>query len=127
MITTKISYDSAAGSMYASITSSGGGGASSIHIPRPFPNDPTLYKDWGDFFKKAQAMSEETEGAGVLHHPDWNVEAGVEDGNTLCSICGDPGFAINAAAVDKTSHVMDWTLSYPQWQGKPVNVILLYS
>ena len=121
VITTKISYDSAAGSMRASIASSGGGGSSTIDIPRPFPNDPSLYKDWADFFEKAQAKSEETEGPGVLHHPDWNVEAGVEDGNTLCSVCGDPGFAINAAGVDKTSHAMSWALSYPQWQGKFAN------
>lgn len=121
VITTKITYNSSAGSMHASIESSGAGGASTIDIPRPFPNDPTLYTDWSDFFKKAQAMSEKTEGKGVMHHPDWNVEAGVEDGNTLCSVCGDPGFAINAAGVDKTSHAMSWSLSYPEWQGQPVN------
>ena len=121
VITTKISYDSGAGSMHASIESSGGGGASTIDIPRPFPNDATLYKDWADFFKQAQEKSEESEGPGVLHHPDWNVEAGVEDGNTLCSVCSDPGFSINAAGVDKTSHAMSWSLSYPQWQGQPVN------
>ena len=42
LITTKISYDGTA-VMHASIESSGGGGASTIEIPRPFPNDPTLY------------------------------------------------------------------------------------
>lgn len=79
------------------------------------------YKNWGDFFKQAQEMSEETEGPGVLHHPDWNVEAGVEDGNTLCSVCADPGFSIEKAGVDVTSHAMSWQLSYPSWQGEPVN------
>ena len=107
--------------MHASIESSGGGGPSTIDIPRPFPNDPSLFKDWADFFRQAQAKSQPVVGPGVLHYPDWNTEAGVEDGNTLCSVCRQPGFAVKKAGVDHTSLPQTWAVSYPTWQGHPVN------
>jgi len=85
VITTTISYDGF-GTMTASISAEGGN-ASTITIPRPFPNDPGMYANWKDFFHRAEARSGSYVGRGVLHSPDWNVEAGVEDGKTLCSIC----------------------------------------
>eukprot|EP01047_Picozoa_sp_COSAG01_P019171 COSAG01_NODE_1058_length_11898_cov_53.877871_7_plen_140_part_00 len=55
---------------------------------RRFSNeDPPIYADWKEFFKAAQAKSGPAAGKGVLHAPDWNIEAGVEDGPTLCSVC----------------------------------------
>ena len=107
--------------MHASIESSGGGGPSTIDIPRPFPNDKSLFKDWADFFRQAQAKSQPVVGPGVLHYPDWNTEAGVEAGNTLCSVCRQPGFAVKKAGVDHTSLPQTWAVSYPTWQGNPVN------
>ena len=111
LITTVIAYDPSEGAMTASISAttpdngtrdsrsassssspsslaSRAARTSTITIPRPFPNEPDLYADWAAFFKAAQAKSVGAGvGKGVLHGPDWNIEAGVEDGPTLCSVC----------------------------------------
>mmetsp|Transcript_133819 Transcript_133819/g.416225 ORF Transcript_133819/g.416225 Transcript_133819/m.416225 type:complete len:337 (-) Transcript_133819:15-1025(-) len=113
LITAIIAYDGQ-GSMSASI-SAAGGTASTIAIPRPFPNDPSLYADWKAFFTEAEAKSAATAGKGVLHSPDWNIEADVEDGKTLCSVCP---LSVEAAEVNVSATKLKWSLGADNGKGK---------
>jgi hypothetical protein len=58
-IVTTIRFDVANGTMVVSVGDAKAGGTrtSAITISRPFPNDPSLFASWADFFKKAAAES----------------------------------------------------------------------
>lgn len=59
-ITETIRYTAGSGTIVASIVDeniSGSSGESSITIARPFPNNPSLFNSWADFFTKAAAAS----------------------------------------------------------------------
>ena len=80
-LTTKISYDSATGQITASISAPEG--ISSIVLTQPFPDQPTLFPSWADFFTKASAASHTD---GVYAHPVLNVESHYVDVPTMCSV-----------------------------------------
>lgn len=78
-ITTIIHYSAATGGMDVSITSLSGG--SYISIPRPFPNEPSAFTSWKDFFQQATAKSGQ-----ILGHPQLNIESHYIDNQTFCSV-----------------------------------------
>jgi hypothetical protein len=85
-ITTTIQYTTGTGTIVASIVDnniSGPSGASSITIARPFPNDPSLFKSWADFFKKAVAASRTSY---ILSEPVLDVETDYLDQQTVCGL-----------------------------------------
>jgi len=79
-IATVITFDSGSGRLSASISAPGG--TSAILIERPFPNQPSLFSSWADFFQQAEALS----GLPFVYmHPGLDVEP-YADTQTLCSI-----------------------------------------
>jgi Repeat of unknown function (DUF5648) len=79
-IETDISFNAATGHIVASISAPGG--KSSIDIARPFPNEPSLFADWKDFFQRASQKS----GGVVYANPAMQVEPYFVDVQTECSI-----------------------------------------
>jgi hypothetical protein len=85
-ITTSIKYDHTTGTIVAAIADDnvpGAGGISSISIARPFPNDPSLFSSWADFFAKAVAASRTSY---VLSTPAVDVETDYLDQTTMCGL-----------------------------------------
>jgi hypothetical protein len=79
-IETEISFNAATGHIVATISAPAG--KSSIDIARPFPNEPSLYADWKDFFQRASQRS----GGVVYANPAMQVEPYFVDAETECSI-----------------------------------------
>lgn len=79
VVTTVIRYDPKTGSIIAEISTPAGG--SSIAIPRPFPNEPTLFKSWRDFFERAERKSVRLLGRAAV-----DVESHYVDQAAYCSI-----------------------------------------
>ena len=67
-ITTAIGFDASSGKITASISAPGG--TSAIVIDRPFPNEPALFSNWSDFFRRAEQAS----GGTLYGRPVINVE-----------------------------------------------------
>lgn len=85
-ITTTIRYTAGTGTIVASIADdniAGSVGASSITIARPFPNDPSLFRSWADFFTKAATVSRTSY---VLCTPALDVETDYLDQQTMCGL-----------------------------------------
>jgi hypothetical protein len=80
LIETEIAFSAVTGHIVATITAPGG--RSSIDIPRPFPNEPALFADWKDFFRRAAQKS----GGVVYATPAMQVEPYFVDIQTQCSI-----------------------------------------
>ncbi|MET0918743.1 MAG: hypothetical protein ABWY07_10030 [Burkholderiales bacterium] len=80
LIETEIAFSAVTGHIVATITAPGG--RSSIDIPRPFPNEPSLFADWKDFFHRAAQKS----GGVVYATPAMQVEPYFVDIQTQCSI-----------------------------------------
>jgi hypothetical protein len=79
-ITTTIRFDSSTGKVTASISAPNG--TSTIVIDRPFPNEPALFANWSDFFKRAQQKS----GSPFIDaRPVLNVEPYANQ-QTVCSV-----------------------------------------
>lgn len=101
LVTTTIQYRAASGAIVASIASNNG--TSTITISRPFPNEPTLFSSWRDFFQKAQAK---TGTNFIWSQPVMNIEpGGGADKQTICTLLpfdvryvSLPGVATNAAS-----------------------------
>jgi hypothetical protein len=86
VITTTIAYTQSNGTIVATISDnniSGSAGASTITIPRPFPNDPTLFTSWASFFSKAVAASSTSY---VISEPVVDVETYSLDNQTFCGL-----------------------------------------
>jgi hypothetical protein len=101
-ITTTIRYIAETGTIVASIVDnniSSSSGASSITITRPFPNDPSLFKSWADFFKKAAAASRTSY---VLSTPALDVETDHLDQQTMCGLLPFTVSEISIPGVDST-------------------------
>ena len=85
-LTTIILFDAKAGTIVASIEDEnipGPAGLSTITIARPFPNEPSLFKSWTDFFQKAAAAS------GTLYvdsTTQLDVETDYLDQQTMCGL-----------------------------------------
>ncbi|MEO8666222.1 MAG: hypothetical protein ABI462_12080 [Ignavibacteria bacterium] len=79
-LTETISYNSSSGVITASL--SGSGGTSSITIPRPFPNEDTLFTNWADFFARAENKSQTS---GAYGQAVLNVETHYVVEETICS------------------------------------------
>ena len=79
-IETDISYDAATGHIVATITAPSG--KSSIDIPQPFPNEPSLFANWKEFFQRAAQQT----GGVVMANPAMQVEPYFVDVQTQCSI-----------------------------------------
>ena len=60
-----------------------GAGLSTITIPRPFPNEPSLFKSWTDFFQKATAASRSPH---VNATTQLDVETDYLDQQTMCGL-----------------------------------------
>jgi len=85
-ITATIHYEAKTGVIVASIADSrlsGPGGVSTITIVRPFPNDPSLFTSWRDFFNKA-VMSSKT--PYVMSTVAADVETYHLDQPTMCGL-----------------------------------------
>ncbi len=85
-ITTLLSYNPGSGAISVSISDddiSGPSGTSSITLYKPFPNDPSLFTSWTDFFNKGEALSGDSY---IISHPVLNVETGYVDEQTLCPL-----------------------------------------
>ncbi len=85
-ITTDLNYDSVSGTIVATISDDnipGPSGQSSITILKPFPDEPSLFSSWSDFFNKAEAMSNDQF---IIGHPVLNVETGYVDQPTVCGL-----------------------------------------
>ncbi len=80
-ITTVIAYDAVTGKIAASISAPEG--TSHILIDRPFPNEPNLFANWTEFFKKAQAVMG---GNYFWAIPEFNIEPHELDKKTMCTI-----------------------------------------
>jgi hypothetical protein len=101
-ITTTIRYIAETGTIVANIVDnniSSSSGASSITITRPFPNDPSLFKSWADFFKKAAAASRTPY---VLSTPALDVETDYLDQQTMCGLLPFTVSEISIPGVDST-------------------------
>jgi hypothetical protein len=81
VITETIDYNASTGAITATIAADEG--SSSIVIPRPFEDQPTLFQSWADFFKQAQAASG---GSYVLANPAMNIEPHGVDMQTTCQV-----------------------------------------
>lgn len=85
-IVTTISYSHDTGTMVASIRDDDAPnevGVSTIRINRPFPNEPSLFSSWSDFFAKAAAASRTPY---VLSTPAVDVETDYVDEQTMCGL-----------------------------------------
>lgn len=85
-INTTIRYEAQTGTIVASIAdgkATGSAAVSTITIVRPFPNDPSLFTSWADFFKKAVAVSHTSY---VLSTPVVDVETDYLDQETMCGL-----------------------------------------
>jgi hypothetical protein len=82
---TIIRFDAKAGTIVASIEDENipGAGSSAITIPRPFPNEPSLFKSWTDFFQKATAASRSPY---VNATTQLDVETDYLDQQTMCGL-----------------------------------------
>lgn len=84
-LSTIIRFDAKAGTIVASIEDENipGAGLSAITIVRPFPNDPSLFKSWTDFFQKATAASLVPYVNGTTQ---LDVETDYLDQQTMCGL-----------------------------------------
>lgn len=85
-IATAIRYEERTGTVTASIadkSTPGPTGVSSIAIARPFPNEPSLFRSWKEFFTKAAVASKTTY---VLSTPAADVETDFLDEQTICGL-----------------------------------------
>jgi hypothetical protein len=85
-ITTTITYSPTTGAIIASIADNniaGPSGISSITIARPFPDQPTLFTSWTDFFNQAESASGQQY---IVSHPVLNVETNYVDEPTMCAL-----------------------------------------
>jgi hypothetical protein len=85
-IATTIRYEAQTGTIVASIAdgkTTGSAGVSTITIVGPFPNDPSLFTSWTDFFKRALAASHTSY---VLSTPVVDVETDYLDQETMCGL-----------------------------------------
>jgi hypothetical protein len=85
-LTTIIRFDAKAGTIVASIEDGnipGSAGLSTITIQRPFPNEPSLFKSWTDFFQKATAASRSPYVNGTTQ---LDVETDYLDQQTMCGL-----------------------------------------
>jgi hypothetical protein len=85
-ITSSITYNRRAGTIVASIADidlSRSSGESTITIVRPFPNEPSLFTSWTDFFTKAAAASQSSY---VKSTPAVDVETDYLDQQTMCGL-----------------------------------------
>ncbi|HEY0798595.1 MAG TPA: hypothetical protein VGD50_05565, partial [Candidatus Baltobacteraceae bacterium] len=99
-IATTITYSASSGTILVDIADNnipGAAGLSTMTIVRPFPNDPTLFASWTDFFNRAEAI---TPSHTVLDNPRLNVETYNLDQTTMCGLLpftigqiSIPGFA----------------------------------
>ncbi len=80
VVDTQIAFSAATGHIVATIVAPSG--RSSIDIARPFPNEPALFADWSDFFRRAAQKS----GGPVYANPAMQVEPYDVDVQTECSI-----------------------------------------
>jgi hypothetical protein len=82
---TIICFDAKAGTIVASIEDENipGAGLSAITIVRPFPNEPSLFKSWTDFFQKAAAASRSPY---VNATTQLDVETDYLDQQTMCGL-----------------------------------------
>lgn len=101
-ITSTVRYTAGAGTIVASIADNniaGSAGVSAITIARPFPNDPSLFKSWADFFTKAAAASRTSY---VLSTPALDVETDYLDQQTMCGLLPFTLSEISIPGVDST-------------------------
>ena len=85
-ITTTINFNARTGTIVASIADkslSGSVGVSTITIARPFPNDPSLFASWSDFFNRAATASKSSY---VMSTPAADVETDFVDQPTMCGL-----------------------------------------
>lgn len=85
-IATTIHYLAAAGTIIASIRDASvtdAAATSTITISQPFPNDPSLFASWAEFFKKAAAASHTSY---VISTPVADVEPYHLDQQTMCGL-----------------------------------------
>jgi hypothetical protein len=82
---TIIRFDAKLGTIVASIADENipGAGLSVITIVRPFPNEPSLFKSWTDFFQKATAASRVSYVNGTTQ---LDVETDYLDQQTMCGL-----------------------------------------
>jgi hypothetical protein len=82
---TIIRFDPEAGTIVASIEDEDipEAGLSAITIVRPFPNEPSLFKSWTDFFQKATAASRSRY---VNATTQLDVETDYLDQQTMCGL-----------------------------------------
>jgi hypothetical protein len=80
-----IRFDPKAGTIVASIEDEDipDAGLSAITIVRPFPNEPSLFKSWTDFFQKASAVSRSPY---VNATTQLDVETDYLDQQTMCGL-----------------------------------------
>lgn len=88
-ITSRIEYSAATGSLQVSIKGSNSENISYICIERPFPEEPSLFKSWKDFFFKCEQVEKKYSGHQVVKgRPCLNIEyKGICDLGLLKSIC----------------------------------------
>jgi hypothetical protein len=101
-ITTTIHFTVSTGTIVASIVDNniaGPAGESSITIPRPFPNDPSLFESWTDFFTKAAAASQTPY---VLSTPALDIETYFLDQQSMCGLLPFTLTEISIPGVDST-------------------------
>jgi hypothetical protein len=77
-ISATIEYDASSGVIKAVIRAPGG--ESRIDIPRPFPNEPSLFSSWKDFFEKAARKT-----GTPLVNAVGDIETGV-NAETICTL-----------------------------------------
>ncbi len=85
-ITTVIKYDSQSGKIVVSIMDdniSCASGKSTITLYRPFPDQPSLFSSWRDFFTRGEALSHNQF---IIGHPVLNVETAYADQQTVCAL-----------------------------------------
>lgn len=85
-ITTSIKYSSDSGEIVSTISDnhrSGPSGRSTVTIKRPFPNEPSLFSSWADFFHRAELKSHHDF---IIGHPALNVETYNLDQATMCGL-----------------------------------------
>ena len=85
-ITTTINFNARTGTIVTSIADkslSGSVGVSTITIARPFPNDPSLFASWSDFFNRAATASKSSY---VMSTPAADVETDFVDQPTMCGL-----------------------------------------
>lgn len=85
-ITTIINYRGDTGEIIATVSDnrlSRLSGQSKITIKSPFPNEPSLFSSWKDFFRRAETKSHHNF---ILGHPALDVETYHLDKKTMCGL-----------------------------------------